>query len=55
MQAEKKTRKVPHKPQPERFNEFLELSDGSGFELPTGEKFKYEKDGGWFAFFFSFC
>ena len=38
-------------PNPERFKEFCELPDGSGFELKTGEKFFYDEEGGWFDFF----
>lgn len=39
--------KYPH--QPERFDRFIQLKDGSGFTLP-GNKFvfKYDRYGGWF-------
>lgn len=42
---ETKQQKSP--PNPDRFKEFRDLPDGNGFELPTGEKFYYEEDGGW--------
>ena len=35
-------------PDPKRFEKFCEFPDKDGFELPTGEKFYYEEDGGWF-------
>ena len=31
-----------------RFEEFKELEDMSGFKIPTGEVFKFDKHGGWF-------
>lgn len=31
-----------------RFEEFKELDDNSGFTIPTGEVFKFDKTGGWF-------
>lgn len=31
-----------------RFDEFKELDDKSGFKIPSGEVFKFDKFGGWF-------
>ena len=31
-----------------RFEEFKELEDNSGFKIPTGEVFKFDKHFGWF-------
>ena len=31
-----------------RFEEFKELDDNSGFKIPSGEVFKFDKHGGWF-------
>lgn len=34
--------------QPERFKEYTEAEDGSGFFLDDGKFFKFDKFGGWF-------
>ena len=47
MEAKKKV----SPPNSDRFKEFSPFPDGSGFEIPTGEKFYFEEDGGWFIFF----
>lgn len=36
-----------HKPNPKRFEKYEPLPDNSGFKLPTGELFKFDKNGGW--------
>jgi hypothetical protein len=38
----------PQAPTESRFEEFKELDDGSGFKIPSGEVFKFDKLGGWF-------
>ena len=38
-------KKIP--PNPSRFLEFEELSDGTGFRIPDGKVFKFEDNGGW--------
>ncbi len=35
-------------PQPDRFKEYDEAEDGSGFFLPDGTFFEFDKFGGWF-------
>jgi hypothetical protein len=36
-------------PQPERFNRFVKLRDGSGFTIPgSSHVFKFDRYGGWF-------
>jgi len=47
METTKKTLALLQPPNPARFKEFCELPDHSGFEIPSGEKFYYEEDGGW--------
>ena len=36
----------PH--EPERFKEYDEAADGSGFFLPDGTFFQFDKFGGWY-------
>lgn len=36
-------------PNPARFQTYEETPDGKGFYLPTGEFFKFDQYGGWYA------